>query len=154
MTRIRQPDSGKIPGAQSVWKTPGSTRVRANPAAIWMTRRLTAAELAPTPHSVVGNEATALISVMLSPAVGRQLAFQRHVPPCCPAYPEEDARVASQPGQPGVDHGTALRSGDRGGRRCRRRDGIRRNCADRPVPATAWSLARVRARRSCPLADP
>jgi RNA polymerase primary sigma factor len=30
-------------------------------------------------------------------------------PPCCPGSPGEDARVASQPGQPGVEPGPALR---------------------------------------------
>src|SRR5216683_1236035 len=41
------------------------------------------------------------------PAAGRQRGFQQYVPPCCPAYPGEDACVASQPGQPGVEPGTA-----------------------------------------------
>src|SRR6266849_6645740 len=38
---------------------------------------------------------------------GRQRGFQQDVPPCCPAFPGEDACVASQPGQPGVEPGTA-----------------------------------------------
>ena len=41
------------------------------------------------------------------PAAGRQREFQRYVPPCRPAHSGEDARVASQPGQPGVEPGTA-----------------------------------------------
>src|SRR5216684_5156383 len=38
---------------------------------------------------------------------GRQRGFQQYVSLCCPAYPGEDACVTSQPGQPGVEPGTA-----------------------------------------------
>jgi len=73
MTRIRQPDSGKPRAHQS--GKPGKLGVRrvlANPAAIWMTWRLTASEPPPTPRSVAwGDEAAALI---FCPVVFRQLA--------------------------------------------------------------------------------
>jgi hypothetical protein len=57
---------------------------------------------------------------------------------CCSAYWGEDARVASQPGRPGVDPGTArcgppIEGLTVVGRRCRLRDGIRQTCGS-PAP--------------------
>src|SRR6266487_6815530 len=54
------------------------------------------------------DEAAALIFLSCClPGPGRQRGFWQHVPLCCPAYSEEVACVASQPGQPGVDPGAA-----------------------------------------------
>ena len=162
MTRIRQPDSG-IPRAHQSGKPgklKGLRRVRANPAAIWMTRRLTASEPPPTPHSVVwGDEAAALISVMLSSGSWQTA----RVSAVCSALLSCIfgrgclCREPARPARRRARHG-ALRSGDRGGdrggRRCRLRDGIRPTCAGRLLPATTWPLRRGRARRSCSRAGP
>src|SRR5207247_3533208 len=82
-----------------------------------MTWRLAAPGLPPAPRSVMWEDEAAapdFLSCCL-PAAGRQRGFQQDVPPCYPAYPGEDACVASQPGQPArrARHG-ALRPGDRG----------------------------------------
>jgi hypothetical protein len=96
MTRIRPPGSGKPrahrPGKPG--KLKGLRRVRANPAAIWMTRRPAAS--GPPRLRVVWCR-------------GRGSRPEQYVPPCYPAHPGEDACVASQPGQPGAEPGTARR---------------------------------------------
>ena len=44
---------------------------------------------------------------MLSSGTWQTARVQHYVPFCCAAYSGEDACVASQPGQPGVEPGTA-----------------------------------------------
>jgi hypothetical protein len=75
--------------------------------AICVTWRLTASELPPTARSVVGTGSRSDFLSCSLPAAGRQRRFRRYVPPCRPAISGEDARVASRPGQPGVEPGTA-----------------------------------------------
>ena len=144
MTRIRQPDSGKPRAHQIVWET-GEAQGSAAGAGI-SGRSLD--DLAPDSVRaapglrVVWHGGRGCRSDFLScclPAAGRQRGFQQYVPPCCLAYPGEDARVTSQPGQPGVEPGPARcgpgdRGGDRGGRRGRLRDGIRQSVRGSPVP--------------------
>jgi hypothetical protein len=152
MTRIRQPDSGEPRAHQSgkPGKLKGLRRVLANPAAIWMTWRLTTSEPPPTPRSVAwGDEAAALIFCHV---VFRQTARVSAVCSALLSCIFGRECLCREPARRRARHG-ALRSGDRGddrgGRRCRLRDGIRPTCAGRPFPATTWSLPRGRARRSC-----
>jgi len=53
------------------------------------------------------GEAAALISVILSSGTGQTARVWQYVPLCSRAYWGEDACVASQPGQPGVEPGAA-----------------------------------------------
>ncbi len=122
MIRIRRPDSGKPTAHQIVWETGGTLKglrlVRANPAAIWMTWRLAASGPPLTPRSVRGEGEAAGLILLSSclPAPGRQRGPWQHVPLYCPAYPGQDACVASQarPASRRARRG-ALRPGDRKG---------------------------------------
>jgi hypothetical protein len=158
MTRIRRPDSWRLRAHQSgkPGKLKGLRRVRANPAAIWMTWRLTASEPPPAPRSVVRGTRSPLIFCPVASG-SRQAA---RVPAGCSALLScisGRGCLCREPARRRARHG-ALRSGDRGGdrdgRRCRFRDGIRQTCARRLLPATSWSLRRGRARRSCSRAGP
>ncbi len=102
-----KPGPGKPRAHQSgrPGKLKGLRRVRAHPAAIWMTWRRAASESPPAPRSVVWGDEAAAPDFLLCclPAAGRQRGFQQDVPPCYPAYPGEDACVTSQPGaEPGT----------------------------------------------------
>lgn len=99
----RSPPTSVMSPVGSVRRIVGLRPVRANPAGTWMTWRLAASE-PPRVRVVWGGRGSRcdFLSCCLR-AAGRQRGLQRDVPPWCPAYSGEDARVACQPGQPGAE---------------------------------------------------
>jgi hypothetical protein len=77
----------------------------------------------------------------------------RHGGKCGGIMCHEPARPASA-SSPARRAAARRSGGDRGGRRCRLRDGIGPACARRLFPAATWSLPRGRARCSCSRAGP
>ena len=164
MTRIRQPDSGKPRAHQIVWETgeaqgsaagagksgssvddlaPDSVRAAPGLRVVWHGGRGSRSDF--LSYSFSGSwqaaRVSAVCSALLSCISGRGCLCRE---PARPASASSPARRAA-----------ARRwRGDRGGRRCRLRNGIRQTCARRLLPATTWPLRRGRASCGCSWASP